>query len=78
MANSSTDLFWNSESLAKILPRKGIHTREDLAKFSNCARTTVYRVFAPDWSGKATPSMIHTLSRSLNVPLNRLLKDPRQ
>lgn len=63
--------------VAKYMNRKNIHTRQALATWLDRPKTAVYRSFNPDWSGEATVELLALLSATLDVPIERLICDPR-
>lgn len=77
MRQSPRRPLWDHEYLAKILKRKRIHTREQLAEAVGISRTTAYRQFNDDWSGEFTAPILIQLSISLDVDPGRLIGDPR-
>jgi AraC-like DNA-binding protein len=68
---------WDEDALAKILKRKRIHTREQLAEAVGISRTTAYRQFNEDWSGEFTAPVLIQLSLKLDVKPGQLIRDPR-
>jgi len=70
------DLYWISESVANILHRNGIHTRDELAKRLDIRRATIYRNFNADWSGRATMVVLVRAAAVFKVSLGALVKEP--
>lgn len=69
-------LRWIPESIANLMHSNNIHGRADLAKRIGVSRSTVYSVFARDWSGTATTSVLAQLAGQFQVPLNTLVSEP--
>jgi AraC-like DNA-binding protein len=69
---------WDQASIVKILKRKRIHTRDQLAEAVGISRTTAYRQFNEDWSGEWTAPVLLQLSVGLDVHPARLILDPRE
>lgn len=76
MPNPPQHLTWNATSVAKAMKDNGIHVLADLANSDIMARSTVYRVFNTDWSGRATSAAIYAIASAFEVPINRLVEEP--
>ncbi|QIG61823.1 Cro protein [Mycobacterium phage Eponine] len=60
-APQTYELRWNPEAIAKLLRRKKIHDRAELAEAIGISRATAYNLFGADWSGKATTVVLAQL-----------------
>lgn len=79
MPNSRTEnLLWDAAKVAKVMARKGIPHREELARRIQKPATTVRRSFNDQWEGESTGPIVTALSRSLGVDGRMLLRDPRK
>jgi hypothetical protein len=75
MMSMSATLHWDQTYIQKVVRRNKIDTRDELSKrFPQLSRTSVYRVFGPDWSGNATHVMILALASALDVAPHRLIE----
>jgi hypothetical protein len=52
--------------------------REGLARYIGKSPTTVRRSFDEDWEGEATGPLVVAVSRTLGIPIEKLLRDPRR
>lgn len=76
MANPPRYLTWNAPFVAKTMKDNGIHALADLANSDIMSRSTVYRVFNDDWSGRATSAAIFSIASAFAVPAGRLVGEP--
>lgn len=60
------------------MARMGIPHREALAKRIQKPATSIRRSFDEDWEGEATGPIVVAIARGLQVPLQKLLRDPRK
>ncbi|MFD6197225.1 hypothetical protein ACFWE3_11025 [Mycobacteriaceae bacterium NPDC060252] len=76
MPSPKSSLQWIPEGVANVLHANGIDNRLALSNAIRVAPATVYRVFNPDWSGKATSEMVAILAEAFNVSITRLVAEP--
>lgn len=69
-------LHWLPTSIEKIMYANGIQDRkalaEDIHKFCQLGRATIYRAFDDTWGGNATHTVLAALQQRFNVPLDLL------
>lgn len=73
--HQTAPVTWDSEAVAKILKRKGIRGRGDLARICNLPRATIYRQFDENWNGNPTTAFLGAVAVALGVSPNRLIAD---
>jgi ABC-type uncharacterized transport system permease subunit len=79
MPTDPLKLYWDSASLQKLMRSKKIRDRGQLAMRIQRPYATVQRSIGADWSGPVTSvSVLVAMATALNVPLSRLVRDPRE
>jgi DNA-binding Xre family transcriptional regulator len=63
--------------IAKIMARKRIGSRGELAQRIGVPATTIRRVFNDQWDGEASGPVVRAICRELNVNFQRIIRDPR-
>nr|AAN05768.1 Gp42 [Mycobacterium avium subsp. hominissuis A5] len=71
-------LCWNADNVAMLMEFRDIRNRAALAKAINWPRTTVYRSFNEDWSGRVRMEVLVAMSVTFDVPIGWLVLDPQE
>lgn len=74
---NSENLVWNAAEVAKVMARRGIPHREELARRIKKPATSVRRSLNEAWEGEITGPILVALCRELQVPAHKLIRDPR-
>lgn len=72
----SEQLYWMPQSVANLMCRNGIESRNALAGRTGIPRSTIRDAFDEDWSGIATGPMIAKLAAFFRVPMSSLVIEP--
>lgn len=79
MPSSRADsLRWNAPEVAKLMARKHIPHREELARRIRRPANSVRRSFDDRWDGEATGPLVVAIARELKVDSRKLIHDPRR
>ena len=76
-----TGLSWRSDSVAEILQRYGIRSRNQLADTLESdgygvGRSTIYRSFDENWEGEASSALIAILAVRFCARITDLVHEP--
>ena len=71
------DLYWNPDYLSKLMRRKKVHDRRDLARQIDIPYTTICTYMEPDWTGSLHLPTMAAIARTFNIHPGLLIKDPR-
>lgn len=70
------ELEWIAPAIENLVSANGIGNRNNLANFTGLGQTTIYKAFKPDWSGKATSTVIAAMCEAFNIPIGRIVAEP--
>jgi len=71
-------LCWNTQYLRRLLARKKVLDRTDLAKRTGIPYSTICVYFDGDWSGLVQLPILATMAVTFNVHPGSLIADPRE
>lgn len=74
----SRSLQWNASEIAKLMASRHIRKREAAARKLGLPATTLRRSFDENWEGESTGPILVALCRAFDVPVQRLVRDPRR
>lgn len=68
-------LAWNPQAVAAAMLRNGIQNRRQLADaLPDISRAVIYRSLNQNWEGKATASLLASISDRFSTPLESLVR----
>lgn len=77
MPQNEYELRWRAEVISKLASSNKIDGRSNFAKALGLGRSTIYESFDEQWRGTATSRVLAHVAGRFNVPISRLVIDPR-